>query len=66
MKGNHSKTVNPSWIVYIVGISLFGLYYEKMKFTLGGDLHFIGAAIMYLLALRLIGDFVARKWRVRK
>lgn len=62
MNENDKNTANPSWYIYLVGIILFGLCYETVKSALGGQFLFVGAAIIYLIALRLIGDFVERKW----
>ncbi len=66
MKEDENNTANPSWYIYLVGIAIFGLCYESVKSALGGQFLFVGAAIIYLIALRLIGDFVGRIWHERK
>jgi tellurite resistance protein TehA-like permease len=64
--GNENKKVNPSLYVYLLGIILLGATYELVKSALGGEVLFVCAVVIYLLALRLIGDFISRKWHERK
>ncbi len=63
---NKNGIKDPRLIVYCVGIITFGLVYEEAKSALGGEWIFVGAACLYLLSLRLLGDFIARKWNERK
>lgn len=58
--------MNPSAIVYLVGISLFGFFYAPLKGVIGDTWFFVGAAVLYLIFLRLAGDFIAKKWSARK
>lgn len=54
--------VNPGgWIVYLIGIVLFGLLYEPLKANSGGDVLFVILAIGYLIILRIMADFLAKK-----
>jgi len=53
--------VNPSWIVYLIGIVLFGLFYELVKANSGGDVLFVIVGIGYLIILRVMADFLAKK-----
>jgi tellurite resistance protein TehA-like permease len=64
--GNGNNKVNPSLYVYLVGIIVLGSTYEIVKSALGGEVLFVCAVVIYLLALRLIGDFISRKWHERK
>lgn len=57
---------NPSFMIYIFGIIVFGLFYEFFRRSLEESWWFVGFAVIYLLALRVIGDFFARKWRERR
>ena len=57
------KNINPSFIVYIVGVMLLGLFYGEVKQSLGGELLFFVCVVAYLLALRLIADFISKKWK---
>jgi len=61
-----NESTNPSGVVYLVGIFLLGTCYYQVKEALGGGVLFVIAAIIYLAVLRLIGDFVAKKWHGRK
>lgn len=54
------------FIVYAVGIVLFGLVYEKFKSLLGGGFWFLVAALAYLLVLRLIGATTRRYFKNRE
>ena len=54
------------FIVYAVGIVLFGIVYEKFKSLLGGGVWFLVAALAYLLVLRLIGTTARRYFNNRE
>lgn len=54
------KSPSPQFVVYAVGVLLFGLAYEPVKQALGGQWMFVAAAIAYLLVLRVVGALVAR------
>jgi multisubunit Na+/H+ antiporter MnhB subunit len=56
------KSPSPQFVVYAVGVLLFGLAYEPVKQALGGEWMFVAAAIVYLLMLRAVGALVARAW----
>lgn len=49
----------PEFIVYLVGIALAGFFYEPVKSALGGEWLFLGCAVAYAVALRVLGHFVA-------
>lgn len=48
------------FIVYLVGVVLLGLLYEPVKAALGGQWLFVGCVFAYLLALRLLGNLIAK------
>lgn len=48
------------FIVYLVGVALLGLLYEPVKAALGGQWLFVGCVFAYLLALRLLGNLIAK------
>lgn len=47
-------------IVYFVGVFVLGLAYSSLKAAMSGPV-FFAAAIVYLLALRFCGRFLAKK-----
>jgi hypothetical protein len=51
---------NPQFIVYFIGIFSLGLFHGPMKSALGGQWLFLLAGVSYLLALRVLGAWVAR------
>jgi hypothetical protein len=58
----------PQSIVYLVGVILLGLFYGPVKSALGGQWLFLLAVVCYLLALRLLGAWVAkvrRQWEAK-
>jgi len=57
---------NPQFIVYSVGIFLLGVFYGPVKSALGGQWLFLLAGVSYLLALRLLGAWVAKVRRQRE
>jgi hypothetical protein len=57
---------NISVIVYVIGIMLFALFYSTIKTILDIELVFIGTAFLYLIMLRLLGYFLARKFNDRE
>jgi hypothetical protein len=59
------KSPSPQFVVYAVGVLLFGVAYERVKEALGGEWMFVAAAIAYLLLLRAVGALVARAWTSR-
>lgn len=65
MSENKSAIMKRSWMVYLIGIVLFGLTYNDLKVALGGGISFVGAALLYLVLLRVIGHFVENKWHDR-
>ena len=48
--------------VYLAGIFVFALGYEPLKRALGGRFLFLGLTLVYLLSLRLLGTWMARRW----
>ena len=60
------KSPSPQFVVYAVGVLLFGLAYERVKQALGGEGMFVAAAIAYLLVLRAVGALAARAWPSRR
>jgi hypothetical protein len=57
--------INPSFLIYMLGIVILGISYEFLKRSFDESWWFVGLAIVYLLALRLIADLVTRKWSER-
>ena len=57
---------NAQFIVYLVGIVLLGLFYAPLKSALGGQWLFLLSVVGYLLALRLLGLWVAKLRRKRE
>ena len=55
------KVIRASAIVYLVGVVLLGLFYEKVKRETGGGALFVAAAVAYLLMLRFIGFLVEKR-----
>ena len=51
---------SPQFIVYLVGIALLGFFYAPVKSALGGQWLFVLSVIGYLVALRLLGVWVAK------
>lgn len=51
----------PEYIVYVVGLLPLGLGYDTIKSTLGGQWLFLLCVLAYLVALRLLGVYVARR-----
>lgn len=50
-------------IVYFVGIVAFGLFYFPMKAAIGVSWLFLFCALIYLLSLRLLGSWLAKRTR---
>jgi hypothetical protein len=48
--------------VYLVGVAALGLAYYPVTGALGGRWLFLGVCAAYLLMLRLIGAWLARRW----
>ena len=60
------KSPSPRFVVYAVGVLLFGLAYEPVKQALGGEWVFVAAAIAYLLVLRALGAHLAGAWASKR
>jgi hypothetical protein len=43
------------FFVYLIGVALFGIFYEPFKAHFGGGIWFAVAGVAYLVALRAIG-----------
>ena len=50
------------YIVYMAGIIAFGAFYYELKAEFENQWIFVGAAVAYLAAIRLIG-YLAAKWQ---
>lgn len=57
---------SPQFLVYVTGAVLLGLFYGPVKSALGGEWVFLVVVVAYLLALRWLGDIVARALAARK
>lgn len=51
---------SPQFIVYLVGIVVLGIFYAPLKSVLGEQWLFLTSVGGYLLALRLLGVWVAK------
>lgn len=49
-------------LVYFVGVIVLGLFYEQVKTATGGGPLFVALAIAYLVVVRVVGHFVARRF----
>jgi hypothetical protein len=43
------------FFVYLIGVTLFGFFYQPFKAHFGGGIWFAAAGVAYLIALRVIG-----------
>ncbi len=50
-----------SFLIYLIGGAVFGLFYSKLKTLLGGSWLFLVASLFYIAALRLVADMVGRR-----
>lgn len=48
------------FVLYLVGVALLGLLYEPVQAALGGQRLFVGCVLAYLVALRLLGNLIAK------
>lgn len=55
-----------SLIVYLVGIMLFGLFYEIIKGKLGNSVILVLSSILFLGALRLLGMYFDRRGKIKE
>ncbi len=55
----------PEYIVYVVGLLPLGLGYGTIKSALGGQWLFLLCVLAYLIALRLLGVYVAGRSRAK-
>lgn len=53
--------MKPSAIIQLVGVVAFGLLYVPFKTLTGGGAQMLALAILYLLALRLLGQMLDRR-----
>lgn len=53
--------MKPSAIIHLVGVVAFGLLYVPFKTLTGGGAQMLALAILYLLALRLLGQMLDRR-----
>lgn len=47
--------------IYLAGVVVFGLSYGAVKPLFASEAWFLAAAVVYLVAVRLIGKLVARR-----
>jgi len=50
------------FIVYLIGVVVFGLFYATLKQAFSSQLLFAGLGLAYLVLLRLIGRALARRY----
>ncbi|WP_020164319.1 hypothetical protein [Methyloversatilis discipulorum] len=53
--------MKPSAIIHLIGVVAFGLFYVPFKTLTGGGAQMLALAIVYLLALRLLGQVLDRR-----
>jgi hypothetical protein len=53
--------MKPSAIIHLVGVVAFGPLYVPFKTLTGGGAQMLALAIIYLLALRLLGQMLDRR-----
>ena len=53
--------MNPSWVVFVLGLAPLGFFYKPIKAWFGGSWTFVAVAIAYLVALRIVSDLLARR-----
>jgi NhaP-type Na+/H+ or K+/H+ antiporter len=53
------------YVIYLIGVLALGLGYGPVKSALGGHWLFLLCVLAYLIALRFLGVFVARRGRAK-
>lgn len=53
--------MKPSAVIHLVGVVAFGLLYVPFNTLTGGGARMLALAILYLLALRLLGQVLDRR-----
>jgi len=53
--------MKPSAVIHLVGVVAFGLLYVPFRTLTGGGAQMLALAILYLLALRLLGQVLDRR-----
>lgn len=53
--------MKPSAVIHLVGVVAFGLLYVPFNALTGGGAKMLALAILYLLALRLLGQVLDRR-----
>lgn len=53
--------MKPSAVIHMVGVVAFGLLYVPFNTLTGGGAKMLALAILYLLALRLLGQVLDRR-----
>lgn len=54
------------FFVYLIGVALFGLFYEPFKARFGGRIWFAIAGVAYLVALRVIARGLKKAFGARE
>tara|TARA_R110002072_G_scaffold269319_1_gene428616 strand:+ start:273 stop:458 length:186 start_codon:yes stop_codon:yes gene_type:complete len=57
---------NPTKITYLLGVALLGLVYMPIKAVLENDWMLLGLVLLYLLSLRVLGNFITKRWYERE
>jgi hypothetical protein len=55
----------PAYVVYLLGVAVFGFGYQWLKATLGGGWKFFAVALLLLAALRVTAEFTERAVQAR-
>ena len=66
VKNQSPNKLNPSWLVFLIGILVFGDFYYEVKEYLGGRWLFLFVAVAYIAGLRFFADVIAGKYKNNK
>lgn len=57
---------SPQFVVYLVGITVFGIFYNQVKIALDNGGMLLISAIAYAVVLRLLGYLLVRMLKRKK
>lgn len=55
-----------AFIVYLIGVAVFGCLYHQLKAAIGSALLFVAVSTVYLLALRALAIWVRQRVEARR
>ena len=56
-----TKQFDIRYLVYVIGILLLGFFYYPIKVLINNDIVFVVVAVIYLVFLRILGSYIARR-----